>query len=268
MSDFTVREYRPGDIARLTAIWAQVFEDTEKLIGDFFRLLPDMGSGVVAEKDGEVFGAAYIITGLSLYPGGEKCAYLYAVAVDENFRGLGAGRALSAAAADLGRKLGADIICTLPAEESLYAWYKDILGVECALCRDKRETESRALLPVRKIDADEYGCLREKLLESENRLVPSSAVLEFQKCLCEEYEGGLFAVGSGIAAAYSSENICHVKEVICADEAERESIAASVGAFLGREDTMLHFPSAEGDMYLAAEPGRIPADCVWNLSFD
>ena len=45
-------------------------------------------------------------------------------------------------------------------------------------------------------------------------------------------------------------------------------IAASVGAFLGAKTAVWFEPAREGEAYIAALPGSIPADCVWNLSFD
>ena len=136
MTDMIVREYRPEDIPALSALWARVFGDSVALIGDFFRLLPDMGTGLAAEADGEIAGAAYIITGMELADCGNRppvCGYIYAVAVEERFRGLGLGGRLTLAAAEKGRERGASIICTLPAESALYNWYEKLLGVQCAL---------------------------------------------------------------------------------------------------------------------------------------
>lgn len=138
MTDMIVREYRPEDIPALSALWARVFGDSVALIGDFFRLLPDMGTGLAAEADGEIAGAAYIITGMELADCGNRppvCGYIYAVAVEERFRGLGLGGRLTLAAAEKGRERGASIICTLPAESALYNWYEKLLGVQCALYR-------------------------------------------------------------------------------------------------------------------------------------
>jgi len=268
MSDFYIREYREEDIPELKRLWMAVFEDSEELLCDFFRLLPEMGSGLVVEMDRKIFGAAYIITGFHLSDSGKKCAYLYAVAVDETMRGHGAGRALSCAAVKKGVELGADIICTLPAEDSLYPWYREIIGVDCAIYRKSTELESEPVLPVCEISIEDYAQRREEILGEKPHVILSEAALEFQQRLCRAYAGGFFAVGSGIAAAYTSENLCYVRELLCAEESERNNAAASVGAFLGREDTMLFEPAAGGSKYIAAGPDTIPEDCIWNLSFD
>ena len=273
MTAFNIREYEPADIPALTALWARTFGDSEGLIGAFFRLLPDMGSGAVAVKDGQVIGAAYVITGLELAGAGAKppvCGYIYAVAVDEAHRHLGAGRALTLAAAQLGRGRGAEIICTLPAELSLYGWYRDILGVDCALRRKTHFIRSAAVDPCMKLSASEYGLWRENMLMGRAHLRLSCSSLEFARLLCEEYGGGLFACGSGIAAAFKDESRGIIRELICRDDGERDHVAASIGAALGTEHVLVFEPASggEGEPYIAALPGAVPPDCIWNLSFD
>ena len=98
MRDFDIREYRAEDIPALSRLWEKTFEDSPALIADFFRLLPDMGTGLAAVQKGEIVGAAYVIMGMELLgkenkpvPGG----YIYAVAVEERCRSFGIGSAPS-----------------------------------------------------------------------------------------------------------------------------------------------------------------------------
>ena len=95
---FLIRGYAPADEAALTALWKRCFGDSEELIHGFFALLPELGAGVTAELDGKPVGMAFAICGMAL-SSGEKCGYIYAVAVDESCRGFGAGAALTRAAA-------------------------------------------------------------------------------------------------------------------------------------------------------------------------
>ena len=87
---FLIRGYAPADEAALTALWKRCFGDSEELIHGFFALLPELGAGVTAELDGKPVGMAFAICGMAL-SSGEKCGYIYAVAVDESCRGFGAG---------------------------------------------------------------------------------------------------------------------------------------------------------------------------------
>ena len=63
----------------LVTLWNEVFGDPPELAERFLALLPAFGCGFAAAEEGRVLGAAYWIDGLEL--AGEKCGYLYAVAV-------------------------------------------------------------------------------------------------------------------------------------------------------------------------------------------
>ena len=189
----------------MSVLWQAVFSDSEGLVNSFLQLLPDMGTAAVAEVNGKIAGAAYAVTGMELVSASGKvqtCGYIYAVAVAPEFRGSGIGRTLTERSAELARDRGAEIICTLPAEESLYAWYKAILGTECVLHRQRFETEATAAAPVQSLSSSEYGQRREALLSDRCRMRPSHTTLEFQRRFCEELGGGLYACGGGICAAY------------------------------------------------------------------
>lgn len=269
MTELTIREYRPEDIPALTRLWMDSFGDSEKLISEFFRLLPDMGTGLVAQQDGKLIGMAYAITGMELLGVEEKppvCGYIYAVAVDKAHRGLGAGRILSIAAADKAKERGAGIICTLPAEPSLYKWYEEIISVQCALYRRRELVDSAEFEPVMELSSTEYMLWRENMLKDRPHLHLSNPSLEFQRILCREYGGGFYAVGSGIAAAYRDGDMGIIRELICPPQ-DRLALAASIGSALGTEKLSLFEPCEDGDAYIAASR-PLPSDCLWNLSFD
>lgn len=271
MSDAVIREYRGGDIPEMSALWQAVFGDSEGLVNYFLQLLPDMGTAAVAEINGVIAGAAYAVTGMELVSADGKaqtCGYIYAVAVAPEFRGSGIGRALTERSAELARDRGAEIICTLPAEESLYAWYKTIIGTECALHRQRFETEAADIVPVYSLSTPEYGQRREALLSDRCYMRPLHTTLEFQCRFCEELGGGLYACGGGICAAYIEDGAAVIKELIAPIGTDAASIAASIGTKLGTERAVYYLPAPDGEPYLAAEPGSVPADCVWNITFD
>ncbi len=271
MNDATVRAMRPDDIPELTALWAESFGDGLALIGDFFRLLPGLGTAVVAECGSGVVGGAYavILGELRGIPDRRPlCSYIYAVAVDKAHRHRGLGSALVKAAGEAARGLGADFICTLPAEASLYNWYEDVLGVRPALRTVTHNVRSLPVFPCARLSPTEYMRRREELLHGRVRLCPTAAALEFTQSLCEAYGGGLFDCGAGICAAYVEDGVCLIRELICENENDRADAAASVGAVLGAQSCRYRLPSPSGDAYIAAEPNNVPVDCVWNLSFD
>ena len=265
MTEAFIREILPQDAPALAALWHRVFADPEELARDFLRLLPALGSGVAAVRGGEIVGAAYIVTELFLEE--KRAAYLYAVAVSPEHRGLGLGKALTREAAALGSHRGADFVCTLPAEPGLYPWYEGLIGTRYLLHRKKELLPARCFAAVEPLTAAEYGAEREALLAGTPHLRLSPAAVEFEACNCRRFGGGLLRVGEGIAAAYREGDRAVVRELLCPDEGARRSLAASAGAALGAERVLLYTPAAEGETYLAADR-PLPEGCVWNLCFD
>ncbi len=262
-----IREIRTEDHDALIALWHRVFEDPEELAAQFLRLLPEMGRGVAAFADGQLAGAAYIVTGLTV--GEKRAAYLYAVAVHPEYRGLGLGMAVTREAAALGRARGADFVCTLPASRSLYGWYEELIDTRCALYRKEESLPSRPGPAVRSLPTEEYNARREALLAGKTHMSFSPAAAAYESINCRCFGGDFYAVGDGIAAAYREEDLAVVREVLCPDERERRLCAAAVGAAMGCSRVKLYSPGKKGDLpYLAAEPGALSEDCVWDLAFD
>lgn len=269
MSDFVVREYAPSDLPALAALWREVFADPDALIASFFDLLPGMGGCVVAEQDGRVVGMANVICGMEFVSpctAPQVCAYLYAVAVDSAARRQGLGAALVRAAAALGERCGASLLCTLPAGESLYAWYEELLGVSCALRRARYEIACAPLLPVAALSAGDYMRRREAMLEALPHLRLTGSAPDFAQRFYESLGGGLYACGGALCAAYADGDTAYIKELL-APGAEA-AVAASLGAALGARRAVYWLPAQAGEAYISAAPGAVPPSCVWNLSFD
>lgn len=112
---YNIREYTREDTSAMRSLWSDAFGDPSELIDFFFELLPSMGTGFVAELDGEIFGAAYVLDAFLHLPGGEtkKLAYIYAVSVDESAQGRGIGAELTRACMRNAWDYSADICCTL-----------------------------------------------------------------------------------------------------------------------------------------------------------
>ncbi len=271
MAECTLREYRAADVPALSLLWRDVFGDPLRFTAEFFAMLPDMGSAVVAEADGKIVGAASVINGFELVGKRRKppvVGYIYGVMVAPEYRSRGIGKALTLEAAALARRRESTLICTLPADAPLYGWYHRLLGFECVLRREKHELACAAREPVMELSATEYMLWRENLLRDRNHLRPSQVTLEFQRRFSKYFGGGLFACGSGICTAELDGDLCLIKELITNTPADCPLIAASVGAALGAEKCVYYLPSREGEAYIAAPPGSIPGDCVWNISFD
>jgi len=271
MSEYTIREYRAGDVPALSFLWQDVFGDPLSFTAEFYAMLPHMGSAVVAERGGKLVGAAHVIDGLELVGKRKKApvaGYIYGVMVAAESRSLGIGKALTTEIAALAKKRGAGLVCILPADAPLYGWYHRLLGFECVLHRKEHEVGCAARALPKELDAGEYLQRREQLLQGKNYLRPTLPTMEFQRRFCKFFSGGLYACGGGICTAELDGDTCLIKEIIANDPEDCVTIAASVGHMLGAKTSIYYLPARDGESYIAAPPGSIPADCVWNLSFD
>ena len=279
MSAFEIREYKVFDVPAMRRLWHEIFGDPEELTDIFYIMLPDMGSAVVAVEDKKVIGMANVINGMELMEKGAHyvehvkepsvCGYIYAVAVAPEHRGRGIGKALCLEAEKLAKKRESDLVCTLPAEASLYNWYKDIMDFEPVLYRKSHETECKAHEMCMELSSTEYMMWRENMLRNSTHLHPSNPTLEWEKQFCKVFGGGLYACSSGICTAYVDGETCIIKELITVFPGDEDRIAASVGAHLGCRKAVYYQPSgSDGQPYLAALKGSIPSDCIWNLTFD
>lgn len=265
-----IRKYAAADVPALCELWLRNFDDTEAFVRDFHEDLPGMGSGVVAELEGKIIGAAYTLNGQTLcVPGKEPVplGFLYGVSVDREYRRHGVGGAVVSAAYELSKELGAETVGILPARGLLYDWYGAVLGMKHTLFRTVENVKADNAEPCKALPAAEYMERREKLLAGLPHVAFTEASVAFAKTLMRDYGGDLYAVGGGVAAAYIDGGCALVRELILSDESKLHSAAASLAFVMGAEEARLYLPSAAGDRYILSDRA-LPDGCVWNLSFD
>lgn len=265
MTDVIIREVRREDRDPLAALWQRVFQDPPELSRGFLEDLPELGGGVCAEEDGVLLGAAYAVTDYFLEE--RRLAYLYAVAVLPEARGRGLGAALSREAAALGRRLGAELVCTCPAEDSLYPWYERIIAVRPALRQREERIESRPGEIPTPLSPEEYGARREALLAGTPHVRLGPAVLRREKANCRLCGGELLEIGGGIAAVYCDEGETRIRELLASAGTDRSALTAALGAAFAAEEALLLTPDPAGEPCLAADR-PLPEGCVWGLTLD
>ena len=269
MSDARIREYAAEDVPELIRLWTAVFDDTASMAERFFAALPDIGGGVVALLNGKIAGAAYTINGQELICGDKHTpiGYIYGVGVLEKYRHRGIGEKLVKAICELSRKLGAEVLSCLPAEEGLYAWYEQLADFKYTMKCEKFTIKSSPSAEVTRLSAADYMTRREKMLEGETHIRLSERAMDFEKQLLEEYGGGLFASEDGLCAAYNDCGKALAREIIARGRNAAIRAAESVGAALGTSECELRLPSASGGLYVASDK-PLPDGCIWNLTFD
>ena len=127
MSEYIIRPASEADFPALARLWEEVFGDGPAFTDEFFRVMWTPGCCRLAEQDGALAAMGFCLTGPTAR--GLRCGYIYSMATFPRHRGHGL-------AAQIGRSLvsdafaaGLDIVATLPAEESLNAWYATRLGM-------------------------------------------------------------------------------------------------------------------------------------------
>lgn len=272
MADFELREYCTGDLPALKALWLDCFEEKCEYVEEFLSLLPRTGSAVAALCGAALCGSAYVLDDmfLSVHGKRQRCALIYAVAVDKSHRRLGMGEALVKRAVELAYERGAEIVTVLPAEDSLYGWYERSGGFVCRLYRQSLETEAADMAMVDIISPEEYAKRRQELIKGENTVIYGAACLELQQALCRSYGGALYSCAGAIAAAYADGDVGIIQELLYPEGMDAELFAAAVGFEMGVEQVRLLVPGDEsnGKKYLAALGAELPDNCCWPLAFD
>ena len=285
MCDYTLRRFRPGDEAALRRVWKAGFDDTDEYIDTFFDAFAGPDSCVLAEADGIVVSAMYLLDGPVLFPYRRNrltSAYAYALATLNEYRGRGIGSAVYRGVCALGFERGFDAVCVLPAGEGLYPFYE--AGGGARIVSSVRETEYSAQelrgagrLPCARIPVEEYAGIRESLLQGEAHGAMPESFYRWQDSLCGRYGGGLFVLDGGVAAAEMDGGVCHIRELLVPGGDEKAA-AAALASFCRAERYVVRAPAfwdGPGAVRrhmlarLREEPAfYLPDDLWWGFAFD
>lgn len=122
-------------IPDIRALWKQCFGDSDAFLDTFFahRYRPD--DMLVCVEDDEAIVAMTCLFPLSLRTRAAtlRARYIYAVATDPAWRGLGIGHALMQAVHARMQEAGEDIAILVPASDSLFAFYGE-QGYQSMFC--------------------------------------------------------------------------------------------------------------------------------------
>lgn len=272
MPDMRIRRAAPADLPVLTRLWQAAFGDPPELIERFYRRFPPAKAAWVVEAGGCVVTAAHLLEGRLHTADGNvlPCAYVYAVSTDPAHQGNGYASALMRRFA-MDADASGCVLYTLPAEASLYAWYRSVMGTTQTARGERlfitREPDMQYLPNVQRVSAQEYAALREQALQGSAHVELSAALLAFQADLCDMCGGALVRIAGGCAAVERDGDLLLVKELLGADTLP--AVQALLTAF-GVQDAQLCIQRTGGAQALAAYRPFSCADpdMLWGLYLD
>ena len=214
------RSAAESDITQLIKLWNCSFGDTETVVKSFINHF-GIETGVVGISNDEVACSAFIIpTDGILIPGTAKlsCSYIYAVAVEPEFRGQGLGKEITRESLRFSKERGFDFSVLKPSDAGLFDFYSK-LGFK-NFSYSNELTFNRSELPSRDnnskistVSSEEYQILREAMLSDTVHTVPTYRGIAYQAKL-----GGLYGLTlgqhSGCAAIEKFGDSVFIKELI------------------------------------------------------
>lgn len=280
MSDYTIRPWHAGDEPQLKELWQIAFGDPEETIDLFFSLFLKPGGCVIAEADGKVVSAMYVLPGEVTHFGRRKtltAGYTYALATLPAYRGRGIGSAVYKAANALALE-AADAACVLPAKKSLYPFYQNASGAQpVSYIREVRipKSELAGVEPYRgmRSDALRYAWMRDSFLTGKPHVTLPDEFFEFMEGNGMEF----LVLESGLAAAETVDGVCYIRELLDPTDDVMRSIAC-VAHWCPAEEYVVRTPlfsdgPGEVKPYMLAalkqpSPDPMPDDLWWGLGLE
>lgn len=273
MSGAYLRAAEPGDEAALRGLWQAVFHDEEAVIDAFFDCLYAPEDVLLAEQDGELVSAAYLLRGVKLVSleRAAPAAYFYALATRPDRRGRGLGRAITLSCIRTCAQRG-ETLCLMPGEESLRRWYAGFAGLHSfgTACRLESAAVPESKIETEEIGAADYAARREKLLSDTPHAALPTGFFRFQESLSRLGNGALLALhgasgAEGLACVERCDDTASAAELLWTDRAEEA--AAAVAAHFGAARCVARTPG-EGLQTVMGANAPYSAPFWWGPVFD
>lgn len=226
-------EIRPStdrELEAQKALWHTCFGDDPAYIELFYRYCTSREDVLILLEDGVLRSmAALLPTELHFPDGGTgKAGYVYALCTDPAARSQGFIRALLSEADAYLKERGYDCVTLVPAEASLHRFFSSLDYEECF--SNRMAEVAAAMLPAPEcggratpVEPEEYGRIRERLLQDQFHVSYDSTLLTFQQAGSRMLGGGLYRIeiagSTGCAAAdFFRPNRVLVRELLIAPE--------------------------------------------------
>ncbi len=185
-----------ADIPEMKALWHTCFGDDMAYIDHFFASVFVPEQAIVLHQEGSVCAMTlYFPLRLKSGEGEEKqAAYLYAVATDPKFRNQGLSTGLLEFTAGYLSAKGFQALVLVPGNEDLFRFYQK-RGYVPFFYHQVISLAPGATVAgkMARANGEEYGSVRESLLQHRSHLTYPISLLEYQKSLCLQTGGDLVA---------------------------------------------------------------------------
>lgn len=181
------------DKSALVALWEQAFGDTSDTVETFFQLCGTFRNTLVAQVDGKVRAALYLLENqLQVQETVYRAAYIYAAATETDYRKNGLMTALLAFADEIAVQRQFDFLFLTPAEDGLFSYYGK-RGFQSAFAKQvarvpRADLEHAAGKPLNAVNGEQNEQVsRHIALRGGAHILWSDAVLRFDRFLRETY---------------------------------------------------------------------------------
>ena len=182
----------PDQMPQLRNLWQEAFGDSEDYLDIFFTTGFAPSRCRCVTEAGQV---AAVLYWLDMFCGGQKCAYIYAVATAKTHRGRGLCRMLMEDSHKVLRSRGYYGAVLSPSDAGLARMYGTMGYSHCGsinqLCCEAGQTPAK----ICKVDGAEYNAKRSALLP-EGGLTLGKAAAEFLAAQAELYAGEDFTLAA------------------------------------------------------------------------
>lgn len=228
-----------ADVSAMKELWHACFGDSFSYIDRFFSALFEPENALVYVKEKQIASMLFLLPAALSGRKEIKAYYLYAACTHPDFRGAGFMGELIERAADVGKQRGVFAIALMPAEESLFGYYKRhgfasfFRRKSFLLSRDELSALSRGDVIPRLCSANEIAGLRSVMFPYAMHWRLSHIAYAVNETLSG---GGRVLLGeSGYAFAVSSGERVEIKETGFSPENFGECASLLLQAFVQRE---------------------------------
>lgn len=193
----TDRVHAPSvsDVDGLRSLWKEAFGDGDEFLDCFFATAYSTERCRCITESGEVAAALYW---LDSDCGGERLAYVYAVATRVSHRGKGLCRRLVEQTHSYLATLGYGGVVLVPGEDSLFDFYEDLGYRVCSDISELHVDGGEQPIPVCRVGKSEYARLRNTLLPS-GGVAQNGESIDFLATYAEFYSGKDFLLAASRA---------------------------------------------------------------------